>query len=65
MLISLVPPAPFLAALLGFWAVMLLFSPSFGKRHRLLEDHGWFHATGSGLPGLPCWPCCWRGRHWP
>lgn len=53
MLISLVPPAPFLAVLLGFWAVMLLFSPSFGKRHRLLEDHGSFHATGSGLARPP------------
>ena len=18
-----------------------------------------------GWPGLPCWPCCWWGRHWP
>ena len=47
------PLRPFLAVLLGFWAVMLLFSPSFGKRHRLLEDHGWFHATGSGLARPP------------
>ena len=49
MLISLVPPAPYVAALLLFWAVLLLFSPSFGKRHRLLEDHGRYHAAGNNL----------------
>ena len=49
LLISLVPPAPWLAALLLFWAVLLLFSPSFGKRHRLLEDHGRYHAAGNAL----------------
>ena len=49
MLISLVPPAPYVAALLLFWAVLLLFSPSFGKRHRLLEDHGRYHAAGNAL----------------
>ena len=38
-----------LAALLLFWAVLLLFSPSFGKRHRLLEDHGRYHAAGNNL----------------
>ena len=49
MLISLVPPAPYVVALLLFWAVLLLFSPSFGKRHRLLEDHGRYHAAGNNL----------------
>ena len=49
MLISLVPPAPYVAALLLFWAVLLLFSPSFGKRHRLLEDRGRYHAAGNNL----------------
>ncbi len=49
LLISLVPPAPWLALLLLFWTVLLLFSPSFGKRHRLMEDRGRFYASGSGL----------------
>ena len=42
-------PGPYVAALLLFWAVLLLFSPSFGKRHRLLEDHGRYHAAGNNL----------------
>ena len=46
--ISRIPPTPFLGALLLFWAVLLLVSPSFGTRHRLLEDRGRFHAGGSG-----------------
>ncbi|MGI6255881.1 MAG: transglutaminase-like domain-containing protein [Acutalibacter sp.] len=49
LVISLVPPTPWLALLLLFWAVLLLFSPSFGKRHRLVEDRGRFYASGSGL----------------
>ena len=49
MIISLVPPVPWLALLLLFWAVLLLFSPSFGKRHRLVEDRGRFYASGTGL----------------
>ena len=48
MAISLVPPTPYLAALLLFWAVLLLSSHAFGARHRLLEDRGRFHAGGGG-----------------
>ncbi len=49
MVISRIPPTPYLVALLLFWAMLLLFSPSFGQRHRLLEDHGKFHASGNGM----------------
>ena len=49
MVISLVPPVPYLVMLLLFWAMLLLFSPTFGERHRLLEDRGKFHAGGNGV----------------
>lgn len=47
--ISVIPPTSYLAALLLFWAMLLLFSHSFGGRHRLLEDRGKFHAGGNGV----------------
>ena len=46
MVISLVPPAPFLGALLLFWLALLLFSSTLGRRHRLVEDKKGFHAAG-------------------
>ena len=50
MLISLVPPGPLCGGrCCCSGAVLLLFSPSFGKRHRLLEDHGRYHAAGNNL----------------
>ncbi len=52
MVISLVPPVPYLGALLLFWLLLLLYSPSLGKRHRLLEDRKGFHASG-GISARP------------
>lgn len=65
MLISLVPPAPFLAALLGFWAVMLLFPPPLASATGCWKTTAVSTPQAAGWPGHPCWSCCWWGRHWP
>lgn len=47
MIISLVPPGLYLGALLLFWLALLLTAPTLGRRHRLLEEGGRFHAAGT------------------
>ena len=47
MIISLVPPELYLGALLLFWLALLLTAPTLGRRHRLLEEGGRFHAAGT------------------
>lgn len=51
MAISQVPPAPWMAALLLFWACLLLASPALGRRHRLVEERGRFSAGSAAALG--------------